>query len=181
MITPTVAVEKVFTSKSCQVLINFLGAKSTIWAGLTGGYVRLCQFFLDLSSHPHVNQVVESEMRPLSNYILSKYPSLVCIKYGALKTRPNCPSQYEGHDHCLHLDYKSFHNDHLPKQRPVLVIMALNEFECIYLPVLTMKRKDLVNTPVPAGHSILFTNASLHSAGANNTDQKNLVVCVHSK
>ena len=181
MITPTVAFEKVFTSKSRQVMINFLDTKSTIWTSLTGGYGSQCQFILDLSSHLQVNQVVESAMRPLINYILSKYPSLVCIKYGALKTEPNCPSQYEGHGHHLHLDYKSFYNDLLPEQRPVSVIMALNEFEFIYLPVLTMKRKDLVNVTVPAGHSIVFTNTCLHFGGANNNDQKILVVCVHGE
>jgi hypothetical protein len=85
-------------------------------------------------------------MRPLINNVLSKYPSLVCIKYGALKTNPNCPSQYEGHDHCLHSDYKSFFNDLLPDQRPVSLIMALDEFEFIYLPALTMNRKELLTS-----------------------------------
>jgi hypothetical protein len=49
--------------------------------------------------------------------------------------------------------------------------MALDEFNFIYLPVLTMKRKELVKIFVPAGHSIVFTNACLHSGGANNSDQ----------
>ncbi len=49
--------------------------------------------------------------------------------------------------------------------------MALDEFNFIYLPVLTMKRKELVKIFVPAGHSIVFTNACLHSGGENNSDQ----------
>ena len=163
------------------MLITFFGAKSTIWTGLTGGYGTLCQFVLDLASQPHVNQVVESAMRPLINNVLSKYPSLVCIKYGALKTNPNCPSQYEGHDHCLHSDYKSFFNDLLPDQRPVSLIMALDEFEFIYLPALTRNRKELVNITVPAGHSILFTNACLHSCGANNNNSFFFGVCTHGE
>jgi hypothetical protein len=67
----------------------------------------------------------------------------------------------------------------LPNQRPVSVIMALNEFEFIYLPFLTMKKKELVQITVPAGHSIVFTHACLHSGGTNNTDQKNLG-CLHT-
>ena len=49
--------------------------------------------------------------------------------------------------------------------------MALDAFHYFYLPVLTMKRKELVEITVPAGHSIVFTNACLHSGGANNSDQ----------
>jgi hypothetical protein len=151
MIAHTVAFEKVLTQESRQKLINFLDAKSTIWTGFTGGYGNLRQFVLDIASHPQENQVVESAMRPLIQYVLSKYPSLVCIKYGALKTNLHCPSQYEGRNHCLHSDYKSFFNNILPSQRPVSMIMALDEFEFIYFPVLTMKRKELVQITVPDG------------------------------
>ena len=171
MISPTVQFEKVYTQESRQVLIDFLSAKTTIWTGLTGGFGSQRQFVLDLKSHPQVHQVLESAMRPLINYVISKYPSVVCIEYGALKSNPHCPSQLQGHDYCLHSDYKSFFNDTPPHQKPVSVIISLDEFNFIYLPVLTMKRKELVEITVPAGHSIVFTNACLHSGGANNSDQ----------
>ncbi len=171
MISPTVQFEKVYTQESPKVLIDFLSANTTIWTGLTGGFVSQRQFVLDFASHPQEHQVVESAMRPLIHYVLSKYPSLVCIKYGALKSNPHCLSQLQGHTYFLHSDYKSFFNDTPPHQRPVSVIMALDEFNFIYLPVLTMKRKELVEINVPAGYSIVFMNACLHSGGANNSDQ----------
>jgi hypothetical protein len=65
MISPTVQFEKVYTQESCQVLIDFLSAKTTIWTGLNGGFASQRQFVLDLASHPQVHQVIESAMRPL--------------------------------------------------------------------------------------------------------------------
>ena len=126
MISPTVQFDKVYTQENHQVLIDFLSAKTTIWTGLTFGFGSKRQLVLDLASHPQVHQVVESAMRPLIAYVLSKYPSLVCVKYGALKSNPPFPSQLQGHNIFLHLDYKSFFNDKPPHHRPVSVIMALD-------------------------------------------------------
>ena len=108
MISPTVQFEKVYTQENRQVLIDFLSSKTTIWTGFTGGFGSKRQFVLDLACTPQVHQVLESAMCPLIAYVLSKYPSLVCIKYGALKSNPNCPSQLQGHNYFLHLDYKTF-------------------------------------------------------------------------
>ena len=84
---------------------------------------------------------------------------------------PNrCPSQYEGHNHMLHSDYDKLHLDIPSHQRPVSIILALNEFKFIYLPHLTLTKKDLITLPVPPGHGIIFTNACLHSGGENESD-----------
>ena len=110
-------------------------------------------------------------MAPLVAIVQAKYPTLLYAKYGALKSLPRCPSQYEGHDNRLHSDYPTLHCDIPANQRPVSIILALDAFDFIYLPHLTLTRKDLVTLQVPAGHGIIFTNACLHSGGANDSDQ----------
>ncbi len=87
------------------------------------------------------------------------YPSLVCVKLGALQTLQQCPSQYKGHQNRFHSDYESNYPEIAPAQRPVSVILALDPFDFMYLPHITQKRKDIVHLTVPAGHAIIFTDA----------------------
>ena len=70
----------------------------------------------------------------------------------------------------LHSDYDKLHLDIPCHQRLVSIILALNEFKFIYLPHLTLTKKDLITLPVPPGHGIIFTNACLHSGGENESD-----------
>jgi hypothetical protein len=39
----------------------------------------------------------------------------------------------------------------------------------MYLPHILQRRKDLVHLTVPAGHAVIFTEACLHSGGANDS------------
>jgi hypothetical protein len=43
----------------------------------------------DLASQTEVCKVVERVMKPLIDYEQAIYPSLVCVKLGALKTLPH--------------------------------------------------------------------------------------------
>ncbi len=95
LISPTLLFKDVFSIDKRQAIINLLATKVT-WNPLTGGF-RKCLFVTDLASQPKVCKVVERVMKPLINYVQAMYPSLVCVKLGALKSLSNCPSQYKGH------------------------------------------------------------------------------------
>jgi hypothetical protein len=56
-----------------------------------------------------------------------------------------------------------------PGQRPVPVVLALDQLKKIYLAHISQTRKDLVQLTVPAGHAIIFTGACLHSGGPNDS------------
>ncbi len=97
------------------------------------------------------------------------YPSLICVKLGALQSLPKCPSQYKGYKNKLHLDYSSNYPKLSPAQRLVSVILALDPFDFLYLPHISETRKDLVELTVPAGHAIIFADACLHLGGPNDS------------
>jgi hypothetical protein len=167
MICPTVLFKDVLTPGHRQDIINSL-AKKVNWTPLTGGGKK--RFYVsDLASQPDVCLVVQRVMKPLIDYVQGLYPSLVCVKLGALKSLPNCPSQYEGHNNRFHSDYSSHYPEIAPAARPVSVILALDPFEIQYLPHISLTRRDIVHLTVPAGHAIIFTDACLHAGGANNS------------
>lgn len=164
----------VLTEEKRKAVKEALSSRRIKWDGLTGGKFRgtsLRKFVLDLSAQPTVNSLVERVMSPLVAIVQAKYPTLQHVKYGALMSLPRCPSQYEGHDHKLHSDYPKFYNDIPADQRPVSIILGLDAFNFIYLPHLTLTRKDMITVLVPAGHGIIFTNACLHSGGENDSDE----------
>ena len=174
MISPSITFVDVLTEEKRQAVKKALSSRRIKWDGLTGGKFRgtsLRKFVLDLSAQPTVNSLVERVMSPLVATVQAKYPTLQHVKYGALMSLPRCPSQYEGHDHKLHSDYPKFHSDIPADQRPVSIILGLDAFNFIYLPHLTLTRKDMITLLVPAGHGIIFTNACLHSGGENDSDK----------
>ena len=167
MICPTVLFKDVFSTGHRQAIIDIID-KKVKWDSLTGGCKK--RFYVsDLPSQPEVCKVVERVMKPLIDYVQGLYPSLVCVKLGALKTLPHCPSQYEGHNNRFHSDYSSNYPEIAPAERPVSVILALDPFEIQYLPHISLTRRDIVHLTVPAGHAIIFTEACLHSGGANTS------------
>ena len=169
LISPTINFKEVFSIDSRQSIIDTLDQKVK-WSGLTGGCKK--RFYVtDLASQREVFKVVEQAMKPLINHVQAFYPSLVCVRLGALKSLPQCPSQYSGHGNHLHSDYSSNFPLLLPEQRPVSVILALDPFDFIYLPHLSQKRKDLVHLTIPAGHAAIFTESCLHSGGANDSSK----------
>jgi hypothetical protein len=95
MISPTLLFKDAFSINKPQAIINLLATKVT-WNPLTGGF-RKRLFVTDLASQPEGCKVVERVMKPLINYVQAMYPSLVCVKLGALQSLPDCPSSYKGH------------------------------------------------------------------------------------
>ena len=97
----------VITSEKRLAVIEALSARRIKWDGLTGGKFgskSLRKFVLDLSAQPTVNSLVERVMSPLVEIVRAKYPTLLSVKYGAIKSLPGCPSQYKGHRYRLHSD-----------------------------------------------------------------------------
>ena len=169
MIGPNILSSDLMRSETRQGIIDFIDAHVS-WQGLNGGKFAgkvLRKFVLDLTHNKHAHSVVEKIMKPYIQHVQSVYPCLVTVKYGAIKSFAGCPSQFEGHDNRFHTDYSSFYPELPPHERPVSIILALDDFEFIYLPHSTLPRKDIVSIKVPPGHAIFFTNACLHSGGPN--------------
>jgi hypothetical protein len=97
------------------------------------------------------------------------YPTLIHIKNGAIKTKPNEKSQYSRHGKELHSDYSVDVTTRPAQQRPMSIIAALDAFNFIYLPTKMSTRKELIYTAVSPGQMIYFTNDCLHSGGENST------------
>jgi ectoine hydroxylase-related dioxygenase (phytanoyl-CoA dioxygenase family) len=169
MIGPIILSSELTRSESCQGIIDFIDFHAS-WQGLNGGRFagkNLRKFVLDLEHNKLAHNAVEKVMKPYIQHVQSLYPCLVMVKYGAIKSFAGCPSQFEGHDNRFHTDYSSFYPKLPPHERPVSIILALDDFEFTYLPHSTLPRKDIVSIKVPPGHAIFFTNACLHSGGPN--------------
>ena len=167
LMAPTLLFKDVLSIENRRVIIEILD-KNVKWTPLTGGCKR--RFYApDLASRPEVLSIVERVMKPLIDHVQAMYPSLVCVKLGALQTLPQCPSQYKGHQNRFHSDYESNYPEIAPAQRPVSVILALDPFDFMYLPHITQKRKDIVHLTVPAGHAVIFTESCMHAGGANDS------------
>jgi hypothetical protein len=169
-------VRDVITSKKCLAVIEALSARKIKWDGLTGGKFRsksLRKFVLDLSAQTTVNSLVERVMFPLVEIVRANYPTLLSVKYGAIKSLPGCPSQYKGHCSRLHSDYDKVYLDIPSNQRPVSIILALDDFKFIYLPHLSLARKDMITLQVSPGLGIIFTNDCLYSGGENDSGKTN--------
>ncbi len=123
MISPTVLFKDVFSTENRQAIIDIPDKKVT-WDPLTGGCKKR-YYVSDLASQPEVCEVVDRVMKPLIDYV-QMISFLGCVKLGALKTLPHCPSQYQGHNNRFHSDYSSNFPEISPAQRPVSVILALD-------------------------------------------------------
>jgi hypothetical protein len=75
---------------------------------------------------------VQSIIKPFLNNIRKQNPSLQYWKVGALRTAPRSPSQYEKMDWQLHSDYSEEVLLQPECERPMSLIMALDDFEFVY-------------------------------------------------
>ena len=123
----------------------------------------------NLSDYPRIHAQVEKAMTWYVKYIQKMYPTLIHIKYGAIRTKPNEKSQYSRHGNELHSDYLVDVTTRPAQQRPMSIIVALDTFNFIYLPTKMSSRKELIYTTVSPGQMIYFTNDCLHSGGENST------------
>jgi len=56
--------------------------------------------------------------------------------------------------------------------RPLSFIIALDEFDFMYLPHRNAKRCDIITDTVRPGEMIVFTNSCLHAGGSNRHDKR---------
>jgi hypothetical protein len=122
-----------------------------------------------------VKQQIEAMMRPYLEFIKYQYPCLKYWRVGALQTKPNTPSQYEKLQNQLHSDYSESALEREPGERPMSMIMALDEFAFLYEDKDTndgddnVDEDDICEMTVRSGHAIAFTNELFHAGGANLT------------
>jgi hypothetical protein len=110
-------------------------------------------------------------VEPVRREIRMRSPNVKLFKMGAIRTYPQAPSQYEGHSGRLHSDYRGSVNQRPPSERPYSAIIAIDEFDFIYLPFRDGTRENMLTQTVVPGQAMLFTNNCLHSGGANPTDK----------
>ena len=123
-----------------------------------------------------VKQQIEAMMYPFLEFIKNQYPCLRYWRVGALQTKPNTESQYKKCGNQLHSDYSEIALQREPGERPMSMIMALDEsFEFLYEDKDEDDDEDNIDDDdisalrVNGGHAIAFTNELFHAGGENNT------------
>ena len=147
------------------------------WEPLTGGKTNgksTRKYSMDLDKHDTtLHAKIESIMMPVITSILKiHHPQFQwdCTKVGALKTLAGSGSQFDDHGQKLHSDYP----DHLLRipvnEQPMSVILAIDDFEFLYLPDRTLTYDNIERKTVRRGEAAIFTNTCLHSGGENPGD-----------
>lgn len=115
-------------------------------------------------------------------YIQKLYPSLKYYKLAVLKSLDGACSQYEGCNYRLHLDYDDLVNTCPPEQRPMSIMVAMDEFEFLYLKNRMDCRKDVIKQRIYPNQMVAFTNYCLHAGGCNDSGKVcyRLFVCMVS-
>jgi hypothetical protein len=70
----------------------------------------------------------------------------------------------------LHSDYNIACKEVPPGERPISIIVGLDEFMFMFLQKLSDERKDIANMIVLPGQMIKFTAGCLHAGGTNDTN-----------
>ncbi len=81
---------------------------------------------------------IEEMMKPYLNMITFQNPHLRYCRVGTLWTQPNTPSQYKKSGDQLHADYPETVKVRDPGERPMSIIMALDEPFKFYMRTKTM-------------------------------------------
>jgi hypothetical protein len=100
-----------------------------IWSKMTRGGIRQREYTKTLADNSFALSVVTKAMKLYVQHVQERYPSLIHIKYGALRTFPHKKSQYSRHGHELHSDYTVDCKDLPPFQWPISIIVALDDFD----------------------------------------------------
>jgi hypothetical protein len=79
-----------------------------------------------------VRQQIEAMMRLYLDFIKNQYPCLRYWRVEALQTKPNTQSQYKKWGNQLHSDYSETALQREPGERPMSMIMALDESSIFY-------------------------------------------------
>ena len=159
-----------------QELMTLLEQGSDImFHGLRGGQIGGAthrHYTKDLKSFPDVYKLVQRCMAGYIGYVQSMYPKLKYYKLAVVRSEPNAKSQYEGNDYRLHTDYDCIVNARPPLERPVSLLVALDEFNIMYLQSREHTRKQIITQPVKPGQAVVFTNYCLHAGGPNETNRR---------
>jgi hypothetical protein len=142
-----------------------------IWSKVIGRGIRQREYAKTLADNSFVILVLTKAMKLYVQHLQERYPSLIHIKYGALRTFPHEKSQYSRHGHELHSNYTVDCKDLPPSQWLISIIVALDNFQFFYLPTKFVTRGDIVRTTIYPGQMIMITNNCLHSGGPNKMDK----------
>lgn len=153
-------------------MLNYLQNIFTGWSWISGGGRTDRKYAPQKLFSPVVLTVLTRAMGPYVRWVRAKYPKLVCIKYGALKTVARGKAQYERHSYRLHSDYDDTVYTLPPDERPVSLMVALTPFVLLYLPDYHKSYGAIESLHLRENNGVYFTNRCLHSGGANETDEE---------
>jgi hypothetical protein len=140
------------------------------WDTLVGGRVgtsRRRMFTPNLAECSEIHNLVEKCMSGYITWVQKQYPALTHYKLAVLKTYPGAKSQYESCYYRLHSDYGDDVNTRPPTHRPISLIVAIDEFEMVYLRDRNNRRRDITSQMIYPGQAMMFTNYCLHAGGAS--------------
>jgi hypothetical protein len=118
---------------------------------VTGGGIRKREYAKTLADDSFALLVVKKAMEPYVWHVQARYPSLIHVKYGALRTFPHKKLQYSRQGYKLHSDYTVDCKDLPPLQRPISIIVSLHAFRFYYLPTKFNKRGTIFRTTYSRG------------------------------
>ena len=142
----------------------------TLTGGGDGGTDRV--YLPTLGTDPKLKPLyrkVKRACKPYVDWLQKQHPKLKHIKYGLIKTMPRGKSQYELHGDRAHFDFGNEVYRLAPDERPVSMMIALDEFDLYYLPNMSLPDSDLLRMTVHKHNAVKFTNACLHSGAENPT------------
>ena len=142
------------------------------WASIVGSTNNDRQYYPNLKDDVKLYKFIEDSVKWYLSEINVKYPALNVISLGLIRSAPYATSQYDGLSQRLHSDYPSTANELDLNLRPLSFIIALDEFDFMYLPYRNAKRCDIITDTVRPGEMIVFTNSCLHAGGSNRNDKK---------
>ena len=145
-----------------------------LWNTLVGGRFgpsNKRMFTPNLADFDDIHNVVKKCMSGFIGWVQKQYPALQHYKLAVLKTYPGAKSQYAGCNHRLHSDYGEKVNTRPPSHRPISLMVAIDEFELMYMMSRNDRRRDIINQLVYPGQAVMFTNYCLH-AGGQSTSKK---------
>ena len=142
-------------------------SEATGWAPLVGNTNNDRWYYPELEKNSDLYKYIKNEVKWYLSEIKIKCPALNISSLGLIRSAPLARSQYDGFSQRLHSDYPSNVNALDLPLRPLSFIIALDEFDFMWLPHHNAKRCDIVTETVLPGQMILFSNNCLHAGGSN--------------
>ena len=129
------------------------------WSLIITGENSKRWYLPDAATDQEVRELLEGPTQWVREHISERFPSLKYFRLAAIKTGPNAPSQYAGHNYRLHSDFSDEVSFRSFIDRPLSFMIALDCFEVIYLPHKSLTRDDLVTKVADPGEEVvIFTN-----------------------